>query len=108
MLLQKHMFSQKKTYFHKEKMFLGKIVFSQKNYFLKKACFHKNLGFHQKNKIKWVKKNQQRKQNVGQGFDLWSCFFFIFSVSSCFFQFLPIFPLFHPVNSSNLTRGVGH
>ena len=39
-------------------------------------------------------KNQQSKQKVDHGFDLWSCFFFSFSVSSCFFQFLPVFPLF--------------
>ena len=39
-------------------------------------------------------KNQQSKQKVYHGLDFWSFFFFSFSVSSCFFQFLPCFPLF--------------
>ena len=48
------------------------------------------------------KKNQKSKQKEGRGF------FFSFSISSCFFQFLPIFPFFHPLNSSNLNPGVWH
>ena len=40
-------------------------------------------------------------EKVGHGFDLWSCFFFSFSVSSCFLQFLTVFPPFHPIYSSN-------
>ena len=73
-------------------MFLPKHIFSPK----------KNTCFHQK------KLDQQSKQKEGHSFDLWSCFFFRFSISSCFFQFLPIFPFVYPVNSSNLNPGVWH
>ena len=80
-----------------------KNMFYQNIYFLqKKTCFHKKkdqMGF---------KINQESKQKEGHGFDLGSCFFFSFSISSCFYQFLPNFPFFHPVNSSNLNPGVWH
>ena len=103
--LPKHMFSWKnilkktlfhlKTYFPQKTCFLKKYVFTKK-----KTCFPPKkldiLGF--KKSTKWKK--------IGCGFYLWSSFFISFSVSFCFFHCFPFFPLFHPVNSSNLTPWV--
>ena len=85
--LQKNIFSQKKHDFTKKHVF-------KKKSFPKQKCFHKNTCFPPKKIKSNGFKNQQSKQKVDHGFDLWSCFFLQFLCSSCFFQFLPFFPLF--------------
>ena len=60
-----------------KKMFSEKKVFLKKNVFIKTHVSTKKMrsnGF----------KNQQSKQEVDSGFDLWSCFFFSFSVFPLF------------------------
>ena len=87
---QNNCFLKKKHIFTKKTWFYLKTCFQEKKVFLKK-CFHKNTCFHQKKmRSKWFK-NQQSKQKVAHGFDLWSCFFFSFSVSSFFLPFFPPF-----------------
>ena len=82
--LPKNIFSQKKTWFHL------KTCVQKKKVFLKKS-FHKNTCFHQKKIKSNGFKNQQSKQKVDHGFDLWSCFFLQFLR---FFLFLPVSSLF--------------
>ena len=66
----------------------------KKNMFLPKHIFSPKKHMFSPKRIDQMGKNQQSKQKKGHGFDLWSWFFFSFSIFSCFFQFLPIFPFF--------------